>query len=202
MGLRGPEIDTSKDTKIIFAGGSFTFGSGVHEHQTFAHKLSKRMDASYINISDSDSLLGLLQPILKTAKWYKPDYLVLGDTRFVDEYGWLVRLTKAKILKKVDSKTSMFLRGEYTKILNERNYNSVYLMLSHLKDKLNIPIYFLISNRKDFNFDTKLDIDGVEVIECEWGELFMDLSRDNSHPGPLSHDQIALELYSHLSCLT
>ena len=197
MGLRCPDIDKSKDNKVLFAGGSFMMGTGVHMEQSFPYKLSNLVDASYINLSDSDSLLGLLQPILHTCEWYKPKYLILGDTRFVDEYGWFVRLTEAKIANHLDKKTKNFMMKTYKRILIERNYNSVYLMLSHLRHKLDIPIYFLVSNRKDFKFDKKIDIPGIDTIYCSWeeGGNFIDLARDNEHPGPLSHDVITLELY-------
>ena len=196
MGLRCPELE-DRDTKILFAGGSFMLGTGVRMEQSFPWKLSKLSDASYINLSDSDSLLGLLQPILDTCEWYKPNYLILGDTRFVDEYGWFVRLTRAKISKHLDRDTRDFMMNIYEGILNKRNYNSVYLMLSHLRHKLDIPIYFMISNRKDFKFDKDIYVPGVEILNCSWEEdgNFVDLARDNTHPGPLSHDNITLELY-------
>lgn len=199
-GLRCPEL-TDKDNKLLFAGGSFTLGTGVHMEQSFPYKLSNLLNASYINLSDSDSLLGLLQPILDTCGWYKPNYLILGDTRFVDEYGWFVRLTRAKIAKHLDKDTQEFMMNTYEGILRERNYNSVYLMLSHLRHKLDIPIYFMISNRKDFKFSKDISIPGVEVINCSWedGGNFIDLARDNTHPGPLSHDNITLELYDLLT---
>lgn len=200
MGLRCPELK-DKDTKILFAGGSFTLGTGVHMEQSFPYKLSNLLDASYINLSDSDSLLGLLQPILDTCEWYKPNYLILGDTRFVDEYGWFVRLTRAKIANHLDKDTKEFMMNTYEGILRERNYNSVYLMLSHLRHKLDIPIYFMISNRKDFKFKNEISIPSIKVINCSFakGGNFIDLARDNVHPGPKSHDLITLVLYDLLT---
>jgi len=59
----------------------------------------------------------------------------------------------------------------------------------------------MISNRKDFKFSKDISIPGVEVINCSWedGGNFIDLARDNTHPGPLSHDNITLELYDLLT---
>lgn len=47
MGLRGGEIDLSRQHKIIMLGDSFTFGHGVNDGEAYAYLLQKKLDAKY-----------------------------------------------------------------------------------------------------------------------------------------------------------
>jgi hypothetical protein len=194
LGLRCPE-NTGKKTKMIFAGGSFCFGTGVNVEDTYAYLLAKKLDADYINLSDVDSLTELVEPLSKF-KDYNPDYLVISDTRFISEIGWLrmyiLDRTKEDNLK-ADPETKKFLMECF-----ENHDNDVIKMFESYCRNLfpNAKLLFVYCQRKHFTRDIQFDhFTGLKITS----EDVLDLARDNVHPGPKTHDMIARFLIKLLS---
>ena len=189
LGLRGPEPDYNNDNRILCAGGSFVFGTGVNNEDTFIDRLSSTLNASYINLSDADSITELLEPINEYAEKFKPTCIILGDTRFLDEYGWTWRhlYTTFKDTFKEGHK-------EYTKLMRkklvDRNRKVMELILFYLKNNFDVPIFFITANRKDFKFYNILKDMGTHIIRVK----ALDLARDNRHPGVKSHNYIKQEI--------
>ena len=79
LGLRGPEIDYTASTKIIFGGGSLLLGTGINVEDSFPYIVAKKLNASYLNISPADTLTDLVDPLTEYKK-FKPDYIIWMDT--------------------------------------------------------------------------------------------------------------------------
>ncbi len=179
LGLRGPEPNYNAKHRILIAGGSFCIGVGVGIEQTFASKLcSKLGDSSYINLSDYDTFTEMYDDLKIYIDKFKPTMIVLGDSRFVDEYGFTWR----KLW--LDHRDTKFVK-DIRKVLQKRNKKIVEMMVYYFQHKYNIPTHLVYAKRKDFKFD----IDDGLVIDP------LDLARDGRHPGPDSHENIANELY-------
>ena len=97
MGYRGPEPNKHAERKILLAGGSMLLGVGLPLEMTLAESLARHYNADYLNISDYDSLTELDQPLRKIGVDYDPDYVIIGDTRFVVENNWLMAFIKQNL---------------------------------------------------------------------------------------------------------
>lgn len=194
IGLRCPEL-SNKSKKIIFAGGSFCFGTGVNLEDTYAYILSKKLNADYINLSDVDSLTELIDPLNKF-KDFDPDYVVISDTRFISEIGWLRMYLLDRIKEdnlKADSETKKFLMECF-----ERNDDDVIKMFEAFC-KITFPrakLIFLYCQRKHFTKDIKFEhFMGLKITSND----VIDMARDNLHPGPKTHHMIGEFLFKLLS---
>lgn len=200
FGLRGPSLK-NKNKKILFAGGSFCFGTGVNVEQTFPYIISEQLDADYLNLSDVDSLSELI-PILKDIKEkFKPDYFVLSDTRFITEIGWLRLYILDRFPKQNEQKLGWEAIADNTILSNgdirrfaqhlfEKTDDDTLLMFeAFCKDLFDIPMIFVYFNRKSFANKT-IDFKYFKQIKLEAKDV-VDISRDNNHPGPLTHKMVA-----------
>jgi hypothetical protein len=190
MGLRGPEPDYNAKKKILFVGGSLMHGVGVNEEDSFPYKLAKEMDASYINVSDTDTLTELFDEIDDHVTEFEPDYLILGDTRFFDEFGYAWTMFWKN--KDKTKEERQILLNDLRPILVKRNQKVMELLLYKINNLYNIPSVFITSMRKDFAF---VDIKsyGTKMFYLD-NSYFVDLGRDNRHGGPATHDNITLRL--------
>jgi hypothetical protein len=183
LGLRGPEPDYNAKHRILSAGGSLAIGVGVKEEETYVSRLSKKIpNSSYINLSDYDTFTDMYDDLKEYINKFKPTIIILGDTRFVDEYGFTWR--KLYHEKKFDKDFILKIR----KVLHNRNRKTVELMLYYIKNEFNVPTFFVYGKRKDFNFE----IDDSIIINP------LDLGRDGRHLGPDSHEYIADKIYNEL----
>lgn len=197
LGLRGPEPDYNAKKKVLFIGGSIMHGVGVNEEDAFPHKFAKAIDASYINVSDTDTLTDLFNEIDLHMEEFKPDYLVIGDTRFFDEFGYAWTLFWLQVKKDKTSEQRKILKNDLKPVLVERNKKVMELLLYKLNNMYDIPSVFISSFRKDFAF-TDLKSYGTKMFYLD-SSYMVDLARDNRHPGPKSHDKITLQILNLLN---
>jgi len=219
FGLRGPEPNAKKsDKKILFAGGSFCFGTGLNVEDTFPYILSEMMGADYLNLSDVDSLTELI-PYLKDIKSkFNPDYFVLCDTRFINEIDWIrtftyqniseggdldmteiiktneIRRRSLKLFELEDYETNhLITKNELKRFANEmfniEAMNTMTMFDSFCKDIFNIPMAFVYFDRKLFT-SKEFEFKNLRSIKINKKEV-VDIARDNVHPGPKTNYYIA-----------
>jgi hypothetical protein len=193
MGYRGPEPNKHADRKMLLAGGSMVLGVGLPLELTLAEVLARHYDADYLNISDYDSLTELTEPLQTLGVDYNPDYVIIGDTRFVVENNWLMAFIKQNLkqhqleLKKQDLQ---FFQETF-----DRTNRDVLNVFSGYVQSLfpNAKVLFLVAPRKNFKFET-----GLKNQVCIDKSMMVDLSRDGAHPGPESIKLIAEKIISKL----
>jgi len=196
LGLRGPEPNYSDDAKMLFVGGSLMHGVGVNEEDTFVHKTAKALNASYINVSDTDSLTELFDEIDDYMDVFKPNYLIISDTRFFDEFGhaWTL-FWKSKNKTKEER---YILTNELRPILIKRNQKVMELLLYKINNLYkDTTTVFITSNRKDFAFENIISY-GTKILYLD-NSYFVDLARDNRHGGPDTHTNITHQLLNLLN---
>lgn len=192
LGLRGPEPDYNAETRILFVGGSLMHGVGVNVEDSFPYKVAKAMNASYINVSDTDSFTELFDEIEEHMFSFDPHYLVLGDTRFFDEFGYAWRMFWKDVSLTKEQKS--ILLNELRPALAERNRKVMELLLYKIHNLYKgIPSVFISSDRKDFAFKDGLLTYSTRPLHLN-SEYFVDLARDNRHGGPKTHDVITHQL--------
>jgi hypothetical protein len=187
LGLRGPEPDFSAKNKILFLGGSLCLGTGVPVEQSFPDILSKMLNANYINVSDCDSIADFIEPVKQFID-YKPQYVIVSDTRFIQSYGWaLIDLYRNRGVEHTNTYKRLFKRSDDEFLLMFEAYlknlfpnSKLILTYSMRKAFLNIPKF---SHFSIVRF-TKDDV--------------IDLARDNAHPGPITHQTFAEKIYEKL----
>lgn len=176
-GYRGPEPNYNANRKILFAGGSMLLGVGLPLEETLPEVLAKHYDADYINLSDYDSLTELTEPLKKMVD-YNPNYVIIGDTRFVVENNWL--MAHIKILRKQGMDISKQAMHFFQESFNRTNKDILNIFSNYVENLFpNAKIVFLIAPRKNFKFETGL-LNQVTLTQ----ETMIDLSRDGVHPGP------------------
>lgn len=186
MGYRGPEPNKHAERKILLAGGSMLLGVGLPLELTLAERLTRHYDADYLNISDYDSLTELTEPLQTLGVDYNPDYVIIGDTRFVVENNWLMAFIKTKL-----KSHNLELRREDLQFFQQsfdRTNRDILSIFSKFVQSIfpKAKIVFLIAPRKNFKFETGL-LNQVTITP----EMMIDLSRDNIHPGPDTINLIA-----------
>jgi hypothetical protein len=200
FGLRGPSLQ-NKDKKIIFAGGSFCFGTGVNVEKTFPYIISQKLNADYLNISDVDSISELITILKDIKEKFKPDYFILSDTRFISEIGWLRLYILDRFPKENEKKLGWEAIADNTILSNndirrfaqhlfEKTDDDTLLMFeSFCKELFDIPMIFVYFNRKNFA-NKSFNFKYFQQIKMEAKDV-IDMSRDNNHPGPLTHQIVA-----------
>jgi hypothetical protein len=193
LGYRGPEPDYTANKKILLAGGSMLMGVGLPIEETLPVVLAKHFNADYLNLSDYDSLTEITEPLEQLGVDYDPDYVIIGDTRFVVENNWLMAFIKQKLkLHGVDIRKEDLQFFQQAFDNTNRSVLKVYNgFIRNLFPKA--KVLFLIAPRKNFNFDT-----GFENQLTISKDYMVDLSRDNAHPGPNSIKAIAKEIIRRL----
>ena len=193
LGYRGPEPDYTANKKILLAGGSMLMGVGLPIEETLPVVLAKHFNADYLNLSDYDSLTEITAPLEQLGVDYDPDYVIIGDTRFVVENNWLMAFIKQKLkLHGVDIRKEDLQFFQQAFDNTNRSVLTVYNgFIQNLFPKA--KVLFLIAPRKNFNFDT-----GFENQLTISKDYMVDLSRDNAHPGPNSIITIAKEIIRRL----
>lgn len=187
FGLRGPEPDTTADTRILFAGGSTTLGVGVPVENTYPYIVADRLNASYVNLSDVDSLEELVDLLPHTQK-FNPHIVIISDTRFIQFYGWaLADIYRSKQVERKASYKHIFKKSDERYIKTFDGYiknmfpeSKIILARCVRRAFASIP---QLNNMQDVQFKK------THVV---------DLARDNKHPGPKSHELFAEEI---LKCL-
>jgi hypothetical protein len=186
LGLRGPEPDYSKSNRILFAGGSLCLGTGIPVDQSFPFVVADMLNASYINVSDVDTLSDLIEPLTKFTE-FNPQIVVINDTRFIQMYGWaLIDIYKTRNIENNDL---------YKKVFLECDKNFLLMFESYLKDLFpNATLVLAHCVRRAFKIQMP-SFKYFKVVRLEKEEV-VDLARDNAHPGILSHQAFARKIVS------
>jgi hypothetical protein len=144
------------------------------------------LDASYINLSDVDTLSDLINP-LKQFKNFNPDIIVINDTRFIQLYGWaLIDIYKVKRVEHKDV---------YKNIFQECDINFLLLFETYLKTLFpNAKIVLAYCVRRAFNIEMP-SFDYMKIVKLEKSDV-VDIARDNAHPGIESHKRFAEKIYT------
>lgn len=184
IGLRGPEPEYTANKKIIFAGGSLSLGTGVPVEHSFPYILSQKMGASYINLSDVDTLSDLIEPLAQF-KNFNPDIVIINDTRFIQLYGWaLIDIYK---MRNVESNPL------YKSVFSECDKNFLLMFESYLQTLFpNAKLVLAHCVRRAFR--EMPTFQKMITVKLE-KKLVVDIARDNAHPGIESHKNFAEEIY-------
>jgi hypothetical protein len=184
LGLRGPEPDYLKFNRILFAGGSLCLGTGVPVEHSFPFIVSKILDASYINVSDVDTMSDLIEP-LKQFTDFDPQYVIINDTRFIQMYGWaLIDIYKSRSIENNEL---------YKKVFVDCDRNFLLMFETYLKDLFpNATLILAHCVRRAFKIQMP-PFRYFKVVRLEKDEV-VDLARDNAHPGIMSHEAFARKI--------
>lgn len=186
LGYRGPEPDRTAPRKILFAGGSMMLGVGLPLELTLAETVARHYDADYLNISDYDSLTELTEPFNTLGIDYDPDYVIIGDTRFVVENNWLMAFIKQSLKQhKLELRKEDLQFFQHT--FDRTNKDVLDIFSGYVQSVFpRAKVMFLVAPRKNFKFETGL----TNQLTID-KHMMVDLSRDGAHPGPESIKLIA-----------
>lgn len=187
LGLRGPEPDYKKNTRILVVGGSLSLGTGIPMEFSFPHLITNYFLGSYINISDADSLSDLIDPVEKF-KDFDPTIVIVSDTRFIQSHGWL--LADAYHNNKDRYKF-------YNELLKKADKQFIKMFEYFLKNLFpNAKIVLAMCQRKSWrNVMPALTYSKFVPFTRD---MVVDLARDNKHPGIASHKNFAEAIISAL----
>lgn len=191
FGFRGPNPNFNSKTKILYAGGSMMLGTGVPVENSFTHLFAEKMGCDYLNMSDFDCMSDLIPPLRTLGREYNPDYLILNDTRFIQESGWVLNYILRST--ELDKEQKHF----YKDMLLTSGINFLVMFESFLYDMFpNTKIVFLWARyRKHFkNAPAWEKITNVIYSPND----MVDLARDNRHPGIKSHIGFANRLINEI----
>lgn len=182
LGLRGPEPNYDADVKIIFAGGSLCLGTGVNVEESFPYLVAEKLNASYINFSSADSLTDIIDPLIEF-KNFNPDYVVLNDTRFFQNYGWALReIYKIRKLEQEEG---------YKKHFTDSDVDCLKLFDFFLKGLFpNSRLILAYCERRAWKSIVP-SLHNISKVPFEAKETVVDLARDGFHPGVESHKIMA-----------
>jgi hypothetical protein len=185
FGWRGPEPNFNSKKRIMFAGGSLILGTGVPVENSMAYITSKQLNSDYINISDYDSLTELIEPISNIGMEYDPQLIVINDTRFITDSGWVLNYFIDKT-NHIDKN----MRDFYISIMRESNQTILKMFEELLQYKFpHAKIVFLLAkNRKHFKNPPAFKNSITILYEAS---DIVDLGRDNAHPGIESNKILA-----------
>lgn len=187
LGLRGPEPDYNADVRILSAGGSIGLGTGVKEEDCVIPLLAKRLNASYINIADADSIADLVEPLIKF-KDFDPHYVIISDTRFFQNYGWA--MIDIYRLKQVENLPI------YKEIFNDADVNTLIMLDYFLKGLFpNAKLVVAYCERRAWRTVVPEKFDNIIRVPYPKDGV-VDLARDQTHPGPKSHKILADLIYN------
>lgn len=207
LGLRCPEPDYSSKNKILYIGNSMTLGQGVPMESSYAYLVAKQLKADYINSSEWFVLLDSLDTV-ESYKAFKPGIIFIAPGRFMSGLDMLINYSMLHLDEfkntNIRLKSSAMLKDTAKSVLK-----SFYMSLESLFP--NAQIYWLINQpdtehyaRKDLHLrdpfaSSEMWEQFKNIIEINPKEDYVDLGRDNIHPGPRSHYNISKKILSYIS---
>ena len=193
FGLRGPEPNEHADRKILFMGSSFTVGTGINEEDNHTSVLANMLNADYVNLAPCNNLAELIEPAVWFIENYKPDLIVLSETRGIHEGEFFVKSIH-RSTKMISDDLHYGFRRSYK--LARQQFVYMFFKTLHL---MGVPVVFLFGNRNKGPWqDLKPFVyDNVDFCYMD-SSVFKDLARDNHHPGPETHKNIAELLHNHI----
>lgn len=198
-GFRTKELDSFDSDSIMILGCSMTFGVGVHEESTYAHQLSKYLDAPIINLGYPG---GSLDAIYRIYSYWQPKIkskvtiiLIPPGRRFEsaanDEYRFWYKwgIHNMTAMKEeggsraflADKLTHNFFEDHQVAVNMQRNLNAIRYIAKETKSELYIFDAELVRNEPTWVKHSK----AIQIVP-------EDIARDNNHPGPVWHKKTAM----------
>jgi len=189
LGLRGPEPDFNANKKLMIVGNSMSLGQGVPLENSYAYMLSQELRMDYINLSEYFVLTDSLNR-LQELKNYEPDIMLIVTGRFFTGLDMMVNYSMLR-LNDFNDNTIKDNAESVIKNTNGTLLRMFELSVQHLYPKTKIV---WITNRIDADrprdpFSGNMvwkDIQNT-IIEIKPRKDYVDLGRDNLHPGIHSH---------------
>jgi hypothetical protein len=189
LGLRGPNPDYEAENKILFLGGSLSLGTGIPEDLNFVHLISESLNASYINLSDADSISQLIEPIIQLSI-FSPNYIIINDTRFIQHVEWIYMLMRDTVLDDISIKKSV------KEIIADNNKSYIVMVDYFLKQLFpKALIIYAICDKRPWN---KI-VSAIPNCILLTKDLVVDLARDNAHPGIKSHKNFSIKILNFIN---
>jgi hypothetical protein len=229
LGYRGEEFNPNAKMKIYTAGCSLTFGTGVHNEQTWPNVFTKLFsnlysdkyctdDFSLLNISMSGASNDAISRLLITqVNNIKPDLLIVNFTASARKEhvrdGEIMRITAHSSGPVGTSPAEVAYHNFYTPEDGFINAIRNILLIQYLCKFMNIPYIFtwwdhqLLDDPDLVNLPICSDllecIDHTRLVKISIDDtdIRMDLARDCAHPGPQSHRQFAKLVLEHFNKL-
>ena len=191
-GLRGPEPNFQADKKILFAGGSMMFGTGVNVEDSFPYIIAKKLNADYISLAPVNQLIDLVEPLIQYIESYKPDHVILNDTRGVHEGEWFSGTIYKKIRKHEKQMSDNYAIS--MRIARQQMIQMFFKLIQKYHNNIHL---FYVPTRYWSKLKPQV-LEGIKTCKIEKDDL-IDLGRDSVHPGPRSHQKIAEKFISYLN---
>lgn len=178
-GYRGP--DDLTDVGIVFAGGSLLLGTGIPYEMSIPYLLSKKLALNHFNISDFDTLTDMADNLFDFK--LDPKYVILTDFWGVNDTNWLMRFW---LRKEKDEKVRKLVRETF-KQSNGKIFKMFELAL--LQAFPNAQYYILEPNERRKHWFYDYQPTHIKSIQYSKEEM-IDLGRDQTHPGPKTHEYL------------
>ena len=187
LGLRGPEPDYNAEVRLLAAGGSIGQATGVKEEDGFVARFAEKLNASYINIGDADSITDLIAPLIKF-KDFNPTHVLISDTRFFQNYGWaMIDIYKLKQIENL---------SVYKEIFNDTDVATLIMLDYFLKGLFpNAKLILAYCERRAWRTVVPETFNNIIAVPYP-KDMVVDLARDQTHPGPNSHKILSDKIYN------
>jgi hypothetical protein len=205
-GFRSPNITTEEKDIPVFAGCSFTFGTGLAITDTYVHQVAAALgkETEYLNLglpsTGPDVQIVNLHWAIDTFKvdrifWYMSDphrQIVYQDNRFATYVPGFVKFFKNQSLAKKFVEVNAMLEDTWW----IKNYWAIYGLFSKIADKkisAHVSCWIPEYNTQLTNLKKQFGIKDLGTMK------FLDLARDGIHHGPLSHTYLKDSILQNLN---
>lgn len=200
-GCRSKNFSEIKDKEIIIGiGCSITFGTGLHQHQTWIHQLADKMDCEYINLSvpgcsTNISSLYCTEYLLEEFKKVKGVFLLIPPPNRLDLLTFTDIQEAEKPLEDQDVSLQPFFKNKY--LDNWRDENLTRDLLNHICSLEHTS--FLNYHKDEALLKYRCNSLNIHFGSLDSNNRWIDpaytKARDLSHDGPEYHHDIANEFF-------
>jgi len=201
-GCRSKNFDEIKDKEVIIGiGCSITYGTGLHQHQTWIHQLADKMDCEYINLSvpgcsTNISSMYCTEYLLEEFKKVKGVFLLIPPPNRLDLISFTDIQEAEKPLEDQDVSLQPFFNDKY--LDNWEDKNLTRDLLNHICSLEHTT--FLNYHRDEALLKYRCKSLNIHFSSLDSNLLYYKPSytkaRDLSHDGPEIHNDIANEFFS------
>ena len=189
LGLRGPEPNFNASRKLMVVGNSMSLGQGVPLESSYAYMLSQDLNMDYVNLSEyfvlSDSM-----DRLEELKEYKPNIMLIATGRFFTGLDMMVNYSMLQL----DNFNDEAIKNNAESVIKSTNGTLLRMFELAIQQLYPHTKIFWITNHIDTNRprdpfsgnDVWKNIQNP-IIEIKPRKDYIDLGRDNLHPGIKSH---------------
>ncbi len=196
-------IERNSDSPILWISGcSVTYGAGVKIQERFSNLLSNKLNMPLINLAESGRSIFWTVDSLMRADIKANDIVVLGLTnvaRYEYTDGWQLLAKPAHYTDRLEhievdyfeSRTHILKCSRHIlHLINFCNKIKAKIIIANLLDCTWMPIIF--NGHPNF-----IDLSSFTPSSVE----YIDLGYDNTHPGPLQHQEYAEKLFNFIQQL-